>query len=301
MSKHMKDVKNLVEKMGKIEYKLNEPASRHTTFRIGGPISIFAEPADNAELATLIHAAEEMGAPYYVIGNGSNLLVSDDGLDALVIKIGEKMSAVCINDTKVYAQAGALFCSVAKSSVSAGLKGLEWAAGIPGFVGGAVAMNAGAYGGEISRFIKKITIYKDGEVKNISVSKDDFGYRYSAFSFPGSVVLSAEFELCPDDGTSKELMEEYNTRRKSKQPLELPSAGSTFKRPEGHFAGQLIEQAGLKGRRVGGAMVSSKHAGFIVNAGGATSDDVIKLIDLVKAEVFNESGIVLEPEIRILR
>lgn len=297
----MKNEKDLIEKIGKIEYRLNEPASRHTTFRIGGPISVFAEPADEIELSVLICAAKEMGYPYYVIGNGSNLLISDKGIDGLVIKIGEKMSDVRIDGTRVYAQAGALLCSVAKSSVAAGLKGLEWAAGIPGFVGGAVAMNAGAYGGDIGSVVKNVTFYEAGKIRRASVSDDDFGYRRSAFSFPERIVLNAEFELCCDDGTAKGLMEEYNVRRKSKQPLEFPSAGSTFKRPEGHFAGQLIEQAGLKGRSIGGAMVSSKHAGFIINTGDATCDDVTKLIELIKAEVFKNSGIMLEPEVKTLK
>lgn len=297
----MKNEKDLIEKIGKIEYRLNEPASRHTTFRIGGPISVFAEPADEIELSVLICAAKEMGYPYYVIGNGSNLLISDKGIDGLVIKIGEKMSDVRIDGTRVYAQAGALLCSVAKSSVAAGLKGLEWAAGIPGFVGGAVAMNAGAYGGDIGSVVKNVTFYEAGKIRRASVSDDDFGYRRSAFSFPERIVLNVEFELCCDDGTAKGLMEEYNVRRKSKQPLEFPSAGSTFKRPEGHFAGQLIEQAGLKGRSIGGAMVSSKHAGFIINTGDATCDDVTKLIELIKAEVFKNSGIMLEPEVKTLK
>ena len=191
--------------------------------------------------------------------------------------------------------AGALLCTAAKAAVAEGLAGLEWAAGIPGTVGGAVAMNAGAYGGEIKQVLKSVTVVECGRIAKKIVHAGDLGYRSSVYAFPNAVVAGAA------DGEARRRMEEINMRRKEKQPLEYPSAGSTFKRPEGHFAGALIEQAGLKGTRIGGAEVSPKHAGFIVNCGGATCADVLNLIDLVRERVYKEFGVLLEPEIKIIK
>lgn len=275
-------------------------ASTFTSFKIGGEAAFFAEPAGVDELKALLDAAKCCDYPVYIIGNGSNLLVSDRGVDGLFIKIGSAMSAYYFEGTRLFASAGALLCTVAKASVAAGLSGMEWAAGIPGSVGGAVAMNAGAYGGEIKQIIRSVSYVSNGSLITRKVEDEDLGYRHSSFAWPKCAVVAAEFELSRDDGTAQARMEEYNTLRRTKQPLEFPSAGSTFKRPQGHFAGALIEQSGLKGKRIGGAMVSPKHAGFIVNCGGATFDDVMELIEFVKTEVGERFGVMLEPEVKII-
>ncbi len=278
-------------------------ARSFTSFRIGGEVAFFAEPNNADELKSLLAAAKCCDYPVHVIGNGSNLLVSDEFIDALFIKIGGGMASYFINGTRLVSDAGALLCTVAKASVSAGLGNMEWAAGIPGSVGGAVAMNAGAYGGEIKQILKRVTFFSNGRLITRDVCDCDLGYRRSAFSWPDAVVISAEFELEKDDGLAHARMEDYNTRRREKQPLEYPSAGSTFKRPavKDTYAGALIEQAGLKGKRIGGAMVSPKHAGFIINCGGATFDDVMNLIGFVQDAVYKNSKIMLEPEVRIIR
>lgn len=277
------------------------PACEYTSFRIGGPMAAFAEPKTADELATLIGAAESIGYPYYIIGNGSNLLIPDEGVNALFIHIGSGMSAYEIQGKTVTAEAGALLSTIARSSVAYGLAGLEWAAGIPGTVGGGVAMNAGAYGGEVKSVLKTVSFIENGVLNTAYVAEDDLGYRRSAFAFPNRVIVKAVFELSSDDGSAKTRMLDYTSRRREKQPLEYPSAGSTFKRPEGHFAGDLIERAGLKGKRVGGAMVSPKHAGFIINCGGATFADVTGLIELVQDEVYKKFKVMLEPEVKIIK
>lgn len=281
--------------------RVNVPAKDYTSFRIGGPMAFFAEPGSAEELCSLLDKADEIGFPVYVIGNGSNLLISDKGVDALFIRIGSNFSDYSIDGNMLTADAGALLSVVAKESVNAGLAGLEWASGIPGTVGGGVAMNAGAYGGEIKQVLHSVTFIRNGELITKLVEYDDLGYRKSAFAFPTAVVVSTMMELRPDDGGARERMLDYTARRREKQPLEFPSAGSTFKRPRGHFAGALIEQAGLKGTRIGGAMVSPKHAGFIVNIGNASFDDVTALIEHVKETVFENSGVMLEPEVKIIR
>ena len=296
------DRKNgLIAELGDLEYRTDVLARSYTSFRIGGPMAFFAEPRSVDELCKFLCAAGRCGYPVYVIGNGSNLLVSDDGVDALFIRICEKMSSCSFHGTSVTADAGALLCSVAKASVCRGLRGLEWAAGIPGTVGGGVAMNAGAYDGEIKQVLKSVRIIKNGMIVEKRVSDGDLGYRYSSFAYPDSIVVSATMELNNDDGCAKALMDEYGQRRRQKQPLEYPSAGSTFKRPKGYFAGKLIEDAGLKGARVGNAMVSVKHAGFIINCGGATFNDVMGLIELVRTTVMRKFKVNLEPEVKIIR
>lgn len=271
-----------------------------TSFRIGGPLGVFAEPDSAEMLCAAINAAKELDYPYFVIGNGSNLLIPDDGVDALFVKPSGSLAGAGIDGLRLKAGAGVSLAATAKLSIGEGLMGLEWASGIPGTIGGTVAMNAGAYGGEIRDVIRSVTVLKDGCVKELVVKPSDMGYRRSAFAFPGCVVLYAEFELRPDDGGAAERMRDYNERRREKQPVELPSAGSTFKRPEGYYAAALIDGAGLKGVSVGGAQVSPKHAGFIVNTGGATYSDVIALMELVKNEVYKRFGVELEPEIKIL-
>lgn len=273
-----------------------------TTFKIGGRLALFAEPQTERQLMLALSAAEEAAYPCYVIGKGSNLLIPDEGMDALLVRPSGAFCDFGIDPETglLTAGSGASLASVAKASVKAGLMGLEWAAGIPGSIGGAVAMNAGAYGGEIKDIIKNVLLLKDGRLINHEVTEGDMAYRRSAFSYPDAVVLSAEFALSPDDGGAAERMREYNAKRRQKQPIELPTAGSAFKRPEGHFAAALIDEAGLKGFSVGGAAVSPKHAGFIVNNGGATYADVVNLIDIVEQTVFKKFGVELEPEIKIL-
>ena len=253
-------------------------------------------------LQNALLAVHEYGIPYEVIGNGTNLLVSDAGIDAVVFHIGESMRAIRQENGLFFAEAGASFSALAKRTVECGFMGLEWAAGIPGSVGGAIAMNAGAYGGEVAETVHRIT-YMDatsGTLVDEAPAEEMFGYRFSAYRAPDRIVVSAAFSLMPDDGGAKARMAEYTAKRREKQPLAYPSAGSTFKRPAGNFAGALIEQAGLKGVRVGGAEVSSLHAGFIINAGGATSTDVYNLIRRVQRVVHAQSGIWLEPEVRLL-
>ena len=280
----------------------NVPMAQYTSFHTGGCARILIEPQSAEALQRALAAVREWEIPFEVIGNGTNLLVSDEGLDAAVFRIGDAMGALEQKAGVFYAEAGALLSVLAKRAVEQGFMGLEWAAGIPGSVGGAVAMNAGAYGGEIAAVIKSVT-YLDvtsGAIIQAEPQQGEFAYRYSAYRAPQRIVLSAEFSLAPDDGGAKARMAEYAAKRREKQPLAYPSAGSTFKRPQGNFAGALIEQAGLKGKRVGGAEVSTLHAGFLINAGGATSSDVYALMRLVQRTVFAQSGIWLEPEVRLL-
>ena len=276
-------------------------ARSFTSFRIGGEVAYFAEPHNSDELISLLEAAKCCCYPVHIVGNGSNMLVSDSGVDALFIRIGNRMASYAFDGTRLTADAGALLCTVAKASVSAGLAGMEWAAGIPGTVGGAVAMNAGAYGGEIKQILRKVSFVSRGKLITRAVAENELGYRRSNYAWPDAMVVSAEFELELDDGGAYSRMEDYNIRRRTKQPLEFPSAGSTFKRPKDNFAGALIEQAGLKGKRIGGAMVSPKHAGFIVNCGGATFDDVVDLMTFVQNTVCDQFNVMLEPEVKIIR
>lgn len=281
-------------------FRHDKPAASFTSFKIGGNVALVAEPKNGDELQLLVKLAHDADYPYFVIGNASNLLVQDKPIDAMFIKLGERMSNVSFDGNTMYADAGALLCTTAKASIANGLMGMEWAAGIPGSVGGAIAMNAGAYGGEIKQILKTVTLLKNGSITEHQVLSDELDYRYSAFSFPNSIVIGGKFELMPDDGTAKDKMNEYNKKRIAKQPLNLPSAGSAFKRPTGYFAAQLVDEAGLKGFSIGGAAVSEKHAGFIVNCGGACFDDVVKVLNHVKETVFDKFGVTLETEIKIV-
>ncbi len=281
----------------------NVPMSQYTSFRTGGPARVLAEPDSSKQLCEAVLLAKKLELPFAVIGNGSNLLVSDRGIDAVVFRIADAMAGICFDGLRVYLQGGALLSTVAKRSVELQYAGLEWAAGIPGTIGGAVAMNAGAYGGEMKDVLTHV-IWMDPETGTITdspVSKDDFSYRSSPFHAPERIVIAAELLLKKDeDGSAREKMMEYTAKRREKQPLSWPSAGSTFKRPQGAFAGALIEQAGLKGFRIGGAEVSTLHAGFIVNTGSATSADIDALIQHVAAVVKEKCGYTLEPEVRFL-
>lgn len=290
----------IVSSAADVYFEHDKPAANFTSFRIGGNIALIAEPASGDELRSLIKLAHDVEYPYFVIGNASNLLIQDKPLDAMFIKLGERMSNISFNDNLLYADAGALLCTTAKASVESGFLGMEWASGIPGSVGGAIAMNAGAYGGEIKQILKTVALLKGDSIIEHQVMPDELDYRYSAFSFPDSIVIGGTFELIPDDGTAKEKMNEYNKKRIAKQPLNLPSAGSAFKRPTGYFAAQLIDEAGLKGFSVGGAAVSEKHAGFIVNRDGACFNDVVEVLNHVKETIFDKFGVTLEPEIKIV-
>lgn len=280
----------------------NEPMREHTTFRIGGPAKLFAT-VNEEQLALLIRKAEELYIPYIVVGNGSNLLVSDAGYPGLIIKIAD--APVRMLDTcTLEASAGTSLARLAVAAADAGLTGLEFAHGIPGTVGGAVMMNAGAYDGQISDVLVSSYCYDGAERQFLKLEKDAhlFTYRHSSYmEHPCRVVTSAIFRLQPGNKDAiRAKMSELNSRRREKQPLEFPSAGSTFKRPEGHFAGKLIEDCGLKGYRIGGAQVSEKHAGFVINAGGATCQDVVQLMEYIEQQVYQRFAIRLEREVRVI-
>lgn len=279
-----------------------EPMSRHTTFRAGGPADYFAEPQDAGQLAGVICICREAGLPYAVIGNGSNLLVGDLGYRGVVISIGKAFGEITVEGKRICAGAGALLASVARNALAAELAGFEFAAGIPGSVGGAVVMNAGAYGSEMKDVMTSATVLtQDGKVVKIPADELELGYRTSCIPKKGYVVLGAEFALEKGDPAKiRERMDELAGKRREKQPLEYPSAGSTFKRPEGDFAGRLIEAAGLRGFRVGDAQVSEKHCGFVINRGEASSADLLSLCRQVQKKVRENSGVQLELEVKLL-
>lgn len=289
-----------------LEVVAEEPMSRHTSFRVGGPARRMAFPKSGEQLVLLLSFAGECGARPLVIGNGTNLLAPDEGLNRLVIDTSAGLNRVELGteaDT-IVAEAGASLAHLADFACRQGLTGLEFAHGIPGTVGGAVCMNAGAYGGEMKQVIQGVSVlFPEEGVKSLSNEEMGFGYRRSLLSdHPDAVVLSAVFRLTSGDPEAiRETMRDLMARRRASQPLEWPSAGSTFKRPTGYFAGTLIDQCGLKGLTVGGAQVSEKHAGFIVNKGGATAADVTALIAQVQKRVFEQAGVRLEPEVRIVR
>jgi len=281
----------------------DEPMSRHTSFHIGGPARRMAYPERGEQVVLLMNLAVECGARPLVIGNGTNLLVPDEGLERLVIDMSG-MTEVSLGEDSctVRADAGISLARLAEFACKQGLTGLEFAHGIPGTVGGAVCMNAGAYDGEMKQVIESVTVlFPDEGVKTLSSEEMNFSYRHSLLSeHPEAVVLSALFRLTSGDECAiREKMRDLMNRRKASQPLDFPSAGSTFKRPAGYFAGTLIQECGLKGLTVGGAQVSEKHAGFIINIGNATCADVTELIAQVQKQVFEKKGVHLEPEVRI--
>jgi UDP-N-acetylmuramate dehydrogenase len=278
------------------------PMHEHTTFRIGGAADWMVQPATPEETSAVIRFAHSNNLPLTTIGNGSNLLVRDRGIRGVVMKIGPLMAAMRRDKNRLVVGAGAQLADVSKFAACANLAGMEFAVGIPGSIGGAVFMNAGAYEGEMSRVVDSATVVeKCGRIVTMSGSQLCFGYRSSRIQKTQAVICNVSLNLqSGEQGESERQMADLTCRRESKQPLEWPSAGSTFKRPSGHFAGTLIEEAGCKGLRLGGAQVSEKHAGFIVNAGGATAADVIGLINAVKARVRDYSGVELEPEVIIL-
>ena len=281
--------------------KLNESMALHTTFRVGGPADCCFFPKSAEEIIKAMEIARVHGVGCFVMGNGSNLIVRDRGLRGLVIILSDAFSVISVDGNTVTAQAGAPLAKVANAAMEHSLSGLEFASGIPGSVGGGVAMNAGAYGGEIKDVLVYADVLRDGRVIRCTRDGMEMGYRSTRVLREGSIVLSACFGLAAGDkALIREKMSDLNARRRDKQPLNYPSAGSTFKRPEGYFAGALIEQASLKGVSIGGAQVSEKHAGFIINKGGATAEDILALIKHVQDEVYASSGVRLETEVRVI-
>ena len=279
-----------------------EPMSLHTTFRIGGPADLFVTPGSIQAVADSIRICKETQTPYAVIGNGSNLLVSDTGYRGVIIQIGRNLNQVLVNGEEIRAQAGAMLSVIAKTALSESLTGFEFASGIPGTLGGAAVMNAGAYGGEMKDVLTEVTVLtREGEIRTVPAEKLEMGYRTSLAAKNGWIILEAVLKFQKGDAEAiRGRMEELKMQRVTKQPLDLPSAGSTFKRPEGYFAGKLIMDAGLRGFTVGGAQISEKHCGFVVNKGGATAEDVRNLICAVQKKVQEDAGVKLEPEVKFL-
>ncbi|MDE6404052.1 MAG: UDP-N-acetylmuramate dehydrogenase [Lachnospiraceae bacterium] len=280
----------------------HEPMSRHTTFRVGGEAECMAVVETKEELSQLVSYLGRVEQEYFVLGNGSNLLVGDKGYRGIILKLGPRLSAVGVEKDHIAAGAGALLSQVASAARDAGLSGLEFAAGIPGSIGGAIVMNAGAYGGEMKQVVKMVRVMdKEGEILTLDNDTMEFGYRTSIIRNRPFIVLGVVLKLT--SGNKEEIsakMEELMKQRKSKQPLEYPSAGSTFKRPEGHYAGKLIMDAGLRGYRIGGAQVSEKHCGFVINAGGASAADIREVIEEVRERVLDRFHVRLEPEVIFL-
>ncbi len=282
---------------------VNEPMSRHTTFKIGGAADVLVEPMRMVEIINLLEVLKQNDIPYFVMGNGSNILVSDKGIRGVVIKISRLMEKWALCENFIKAGAGIKLSRIANMALNNSLTGFEFAGGIPGTLGGALFMNAGAYGGEMKNVVKEVTYIDTDtlEVKDISGEECEFGYRTSIFSKGNKIITEATIELSygnPEEIKAK--MTELSARRCEKQPLDKPSAGSTFKRPEGYFAGALIQQSNLMGYRIGGAKVSEKHAGFVINEDGATAKDVLDLIEHIKKEVYNNFGVELEPEVKLV-
>ena len=299
----MQNQNEWIRKLGEqVEILVAEPMKNHTTFRIGGPADALALPKTPEEVAEVVRFCHEHAQPYYVLGNGSNLLVSDEGYRGIVLQLYRNFNDIQVNGEMITVQSGAMLAAVARTAYQNGLTGLEFASGIPGTIGGAVVMNAGAYGGEMKHVLREVTVLtKEGEVLAIPAKALELGYRTSVIPKNGWIVLGAVLQLKKGDPEQiLARMEELKEQRITKQPLDLPSAGSTFKRPEGYFAGKLIMDAGLRGFTVGGAQVSEKHCGFVVNRRNATAADVWELICEVKRRVKEMTGVELEPEVKLL-
>ncbi|MDO4262487.1 MAG: UDP-N-acetylmuramate dehydrogenase [Eubacteriales bacterium] len=280
----------------------DEPMKKHTTFRVGGPARYFCTPESAGQLSRTLKACREAGEPYYILGNGSNMLVSDEGYEGTIIRIFHNMDDIRIEGRRMEIGAGALLVKAAHAAAKAGLTGLEFASGIPGTLGGALVMNAGAYGGEMKDVVREALVMdQSGELLRLSAEELEMGYRTSVVARRGYVALGASLELQRGDPAAIEArMQELREARTSKQPLEYASAGSTFKRPDGYFAGKLIEDADLRGFRIGDAQVSEKHCGFVINRGEATAAQVRELIRQVQERVYAQTGVRLEPEVRFL-
>ena len=294
--------KNLTEKLPNVELRFDEPMSRHTSFRIGGPVAVMAFPKSAEELAEILKVSALMDIKPAILGAGTNVLAPDEGIDGLVVCLKDCMGGMeQLDETTIRVAAGVTMTRAAMFAANLGLGGMEFAHGIPGTIGGGVYMNAGAYGGEIKDICTFVDVMdKAGNITRRTAEEMKFSYRHSVLEDEGGIVLAAEFKLVPASPEDvKAKMKELQAKRSASQPLDLPSAGSAFKRPVGGFAAALIDQAGLKGYTVGGAGISTKHAGFAVNVGGATAADVRNLLSQVSDIVFEKSGIRLEPEVRI--
>ena len=297
---------NIYEELCKIvsedQILKDEPMGKHTTFRAGGKADYLVMPSNEEQVRDLVLLLKKENVPYYVMGNGSNLLVRDQGFKGVIIQIARKMNQIRVEGETIYAQAGALLSKIAAQALGEGLTGFEFASGIPGTLGGAVMMNAGAYGGEMKQVIVNACVLTSaGEIAVIPADLMELGYRTSVFAKNQDIILSAQLKLeYGNEAVIREYMDDLKEQRVSKQPLEYPSAGSTFKRPEGYFAGKLIQDAGLRGFQVGGAQVSEKHCGFVINKDHATATDILSLMEQVSDKVEAEFGVRLEPEVKII-
>ena len=296
-----KFLEQLAEILPEKNIYINEPMNKHTTFRIGGSADVLVTPGVS-ETAEVLRLCKNHDIPVTIIGNGSNLLVGDQGIRGVVIEFGRPAEEIAIQGEQMHVTAGTMLSKAANEAAANGLSGLEFAAGIPGTVGGAVVMNAGAYGGEMKDVIRTVTVLtKEGEKQTLTLEELDLGYRHSCIPENNYIVLSAELRLQKADTEQiRTVMADLRERRVTKQPLEYPSAGSTFKRPEGYFAGKLIQDAGLRGYQVGGAQVSEKHCGFVINKGDATARDVRQLITDVQKKVYEEFHVQIEPEVKMI-
>ncbi|MBT9778759.1 UDP-N-acetylmuramate dehydrogenase [Clostridium sp. MCC353] len=292
----------LLEAAGSDFVKMGEPMKNHTTFRVGGPASWYVTPKDETALAAVVSLCRAENVPYYIIGNGSNLLVSDNGYEGVIVSMSESWNYCRIEGCRITAGAGALLSRIARAALDASLTGFEFAAGIPGTLGGAVVMNAGAYGSEMKYVLESARVLdREGRIRNLSLEELELGYRKSCILANGYIVLEAVLLLeAGDQAAVKARMDELAGQRREKQPLEYPSAGSTFKRPAGYFAGKLIQDAGLRGFRLGGAQVSEKHCGFVINRDHATAADVLNLCREVQRKVKDDFGVDLEMEVKML-
>lgn len=297
-----KMIEELRQRLGEDGLKQQEMMKEHTTFRVGGPADVFLQPKDAAEVKDALAILQKYQVPVLVIGNGSNLLVRDKGIRGAVLQIGGRMAEITVRGDILEVQSGALLSSAAAKAADASLTGLEFASGIPGTMGGAVVMNAGAYGGEMKDVLLSVDVLtKDLEMQTIPAEKLDLGYRHSSIPAAGYLVLGAKLRLQKgEEAAIRSRMAELAEQRRAKQPLQYPSAGSTFKRPTGYFAGKLIQDAGLKGKTIGGAQVSEKHSGFLINTGNATAQDILDLIAFCRQEVKAQFGVTLETEVKIV-
>ncbi len=295
-------LKKLQDILEQEEVLTQEPMKLHTTFKVGGPADVFVKPGSVEQIKQIMEAAREEQIPVYIMGNGSNLLVGDKGYRGGIIQIYKNMNQIRCEGNEIKAQAGALLSTIARVALDQELGGFEFASGIPGTLGGAVTMNAGAYGGEMKQVLKSAVILtRDGEIKTLTVEDLKLGYRKSVIIDKDYIVLEAVLELVPAKKEEiQEKMNEYALARRTKQPLEYPSAGSTFKRPVGYFAGKLIDDAGLRGFSYGGAQVSEKHCGFVINRGDATARDIVTLMKMVNEKVMEKFGVALEPEVKMI-
>lgn len=290
------------QQLGDERVRFEEPMCDHTTFRIGGPAEVFVMPESYEQIAWVIRQCRQAEIPYFILGNGSNLLVSDHGYRGVIIQLDRNLGEITVKGTEIRAAAGSLLSTIAATARKSSLTGFEFAGGIPGTLGGAVTMNAGAYGGEMKDVLKEVTVMDgDGKIFTLPASELEMGYRTSIIKTAGYLVLSARITLSRGkEEDIKARTRELSEMRTQKQPLDYPSAGSTFKRPEGYFAGKLIMDSGLRGYSVGGAMVSEKHCGFVINKGNATAEDVVSLMKHVTEVVQEKYGVTLEPEVKFL-